>query len=301
MSAARTRGSEQPTTAWKIRNSLWVFMCVGTFGLAAPWIILYVGIASRRPAWMGLGALLGAASITSMVWLSGAAIWQRETADWLLMAVWLGGSSFAAGANREYLRIKWAARKGVDAAFPASAQARRARGGAERANRAGTPAAPKRGAKQGAGSVRVEAAEPQRAARTRGVSSPGSGGRIPAAVPTPVPGPGAGPGPGPGPGPNAGPTAGPAPRRGPRKAGVDAGVDTVEVNGASLQEFAALPGFDADLAARAVSLRQGRPYVSVEQFAERLALQPHIFLRVRNRLSCRSASVPPGFGRRVDY
>ncbi|MBD7996746.1 helix-hairpin-helix domain-containing protein [Arthrobacter sp. Sa2CUA1] len=330
MSAASARESEQPTPAWKIRNSLWVFMCVGTFGLAAPWIILYVAVASRRPAWMAFGAGLAAASITSMVWLSGAAIWQREASDWLLMAVWLGGSAFAAGANREYLRIKWAARKDVNAAFPASASApaRRTRGGSAKTSRTGTPAGRQRGKTQGFGRVSTEAAAHQSGPGPDGASTPPRSRQhapqpqagTPAAakrgawqgassVQDSVPGPGPGPAhsqtpraPG-GLGPVAAPNAAPgsALNRELLAAGAGPELEPVEVNGASAEAFAALPGFDAELAARAVSLRQGRPYVSVEQFAERLALQPHVFLRIRNRLSCRVASVQPGLGRRVDY
>lgn len=63
--------------------------------------------------------------------------------------------------------------------------------------------------------------------------------------------------------------------------------DTVDINSASVEELAKLPGFSSDLASKVVALRDKiGGFTSVEQLLERLKPKPHILARLRERMTC---------------
>lgn len=102
-----------PTTGWKIRASLWVFLCAGTIGVGSPLIVLIVAIRARRLWWICVGVVLCICLLMAFVWLEGEKMWQSDAVTWLLMTTWLGSTAFAAGVNPQYLEIKWRRRQGL--------------------------------------------------------------------------------------------------------------------------------------------------------------------------------------------
>jgi hypothetical protein len=83
-------------------------------------------------------------------------------------------------------------------------------------------------------------------------------------------------------------------------------VATLELNSASEEELAALPGVGGTLARRAVEVRESRGgFSSVDEFGHALGLKPHVVERLRARLlvGARPAPrpTPRPSGRVVDY
>ncbi|MBG0564948.1 ComEA family DNA-binding protein [Actinoplanes aureus] len=82
--------------------------------------------------------------------------------------------------------------------------------------------------------------------------------------------------------------------------------DRLDVNTADERQFAALPGWNAERAARIVAARQARGgFSSLTEFAAVAGFAPHEFVAVRDRLSCdppppRNPTDPPPYGRIVD-
>ncbi|MBW6433734.1 helix-hairpin-helix domain-containing protein [Actinoplanes hulinensis] len=81
----------------------------------------------------------------------------------------------------------------------------------------------------------------------------------------------------------------------------------LEVNSATVEQLAALPGVGPERAAQAVSARDSRGgFVSLTEFAAAASLAPHEFVAVRGRLTCAPPPVAPQqnhdqpFGRIVD-
>ena len=72
--------------------------------------------------------------------------------------------------------------------------------------------------------------------------------------------------------------------------------EPLDLNTATAEQFATLPGFDAARAARAVAERERRGWFgSVDEFASALGLQPHELVRIRNRLTVTPpVTEPPG-------
>lgn len=63
--------------------------------------------------------------------------------------------------------------------------------------------------------------------------------------------------------------------------------DTVDINSASAEELAQLPGFSSDVASKVVALRAKLGgFTSVDQLLERLKPKPHILARLRERMTC---------------
>lgn len=63
--------------------------------------------------------------------------------------------------------------------------------------------------------------------------------------------------------------------------------DTVDINTASADELAQLPGFSSELASKVVALREkSGGFTSVDQLLERLKPKPHILARLRERMTC---------------
>jgi hypothetical protein len=83
-------------------------------------------------------------------------------------------------------------------------------------------------------------------------------------------------------------------------------VVTVDVNTATGQQFATLPGFTPDRIAHVLGVRQSRGgFAGVNDFVIAIGLAPHEFVAVRDRLTCSPPPVPddrdPGpHGRIVD-
>ncbi len=77
----------------------------------------------------------------------------------------------------------------------------------------------------------------------------------------------------------------------------------LDLNAAPEAAIAALPGIGPILARRAVELREGRGgFASVDDFAEALALKPHVLERIRPLAFTAPRATPPRpMGRRVDY
>ncbi|WP_204294413.1 ComEA family DNA-binding protein [Actinoplanes campanulatus] len=81
----------------------------------------------------------------------------------------------------------------------------------------------------------------------------------------------------------------------------------LDVNSATVEQLAALPGVGPERAAHAVSARDSRGgFVSLTEFAAAASLAPHEFVAVRGRLTCAPPPVTPQqdhdqpFGRIVD-
>lgn len=73
----------------------------------------------------------------------------------------------------------------------------------------------------------------------------------------------------------------------------------LDVNAATAEQLAALPGFDTERASRALMERHARRgFGSVEEFAQAAGLAPHEFVRVQNMVTCSrsndAAKRPPG-------
>lgn len=68
----------------------------------------------------------------------------------------------------------------------------------------------------------------------------------------------------------------------------------VDVNTATVDDLAGLPGFDLDRAYRTIAERQTRSgFTSVDEFAFAAGLAPHQFAPLRARLTCSPPAVPP--------
>ncbi|MBB4754044.1 ComEA family DNA-binding protein [Actinoplanes lobatus] len=81
----------------------------------------------------------------------------------------------------------------------------------------------------------------------------------------------------------------------------------LEVNSATVEQLAALPGVGPERAAQAVSARGSRGgFASLAEFADAASLAPHEFVAVRDRLTCAAPAPAPQqdhdqpFGRIVD-
>lgn len=82
-------------------------------------------------------------------------------------------------------------------------------------------------------------------------------------------------------------------------------VSTIDLNSASEQEIASLPGVGLIIAKRAVSLRESRGgFRSVEDFGQALNLRPHVVERITPLVSISTSQQPGGSdpsGRVVDF
>ncbi|MEV4507445.1 helix-hairpin-helix domain-containing protein [Dactylosporangium sp. NPDC049525] len=69
----------------------------------------------------------------------------------------------------------------------------------------------------------------------------------------------------------------------------------VDVNAATAEDLARLPGFDLDRAYRIIAERQARSgFTSLDDFAFAAGLAPHQFAPLRDRLTCGPPTPPPG-------
>ena len=277
----------QPTLGWKVRQSLWLLVPVGTFGFLGFTALLGVGTRAKRPLWWILGLVHLMVSGVALALLEGDGF-QEEIATWLLMTCWLAGSSFAVAINPEYLRFKWDRDR-------AAAQPSRTTGRTVRA-RSGSQLNSRRQPRDRARGANGKPARRSRAGSRNGAKAPRPGAsgtshamqRLPA---TPA---------------SAGAAAG-----SPSALHTDpsvpysaaTAVEAVDVNAASASELEALPGFSRALAKKAVETREKRDgFTSEQDFAAALDLAPHIFQRLRGRIVCRrTPQAPPSFGRLVDY
>jgi DNA uptake protein ComE-like DNA-binding protein len=279
----------QPSLLWKIRQSLWLLVPVGTFGFLGFTALLVVGTRAKRPLWWILGLVHLVLSGVAMALLEGDGV-QEEIATWLLMTCWLAGSSFAVAINPEYLQFKWDRDRAAAQPTRTTGRTVRARSGSQlntrrqprdRARGANAKPAPRSGAgsRNSAKAPGAGASGKSRAARSGAVASAGAG----AAAGSP-----------------------PAPYSNPASVASSAraaALDTVDVNTATAHELETLPGFSRALAQKAVEAREKRGgFTSEQDFAAALDLAPHVFQRLRGRIVCgRTPQAPPSFGRIVDY
>ncbi|MHB8896000.1 MAG: ComEA family DNA-binding protein [Candidatus Geothermincolia bacterium] len=102
-----------------------------------------------------------------------------------------------------------------------------------------------------------------------------------------------------------------APEESPASAGADFNrpgravqVALIEINTASLESLASLPGMSTSLAGKAVELREALgPFKTVEEFCEALALGAEASSGLKPLVICHDSGPPPGNqpGRKVDY
>lgn len=272
----------QPSPGWKVRQSLWLLVPVGTFGFLGFTALLVVGTRAKRPLWWILGLVHLMLSGVAMALLEGDGV-QEEIATWLLMTCWLAGSSFAVAINPEYLRFKWDCDRAAAQPSRTTGRTVRARSGSQ-LNTRRQP----RDRARGANGKSVTRAGSRTKANAPGAGasgkprSPRRGSAAPASATS-------------------------APRSNSASVVVSArpagAAETVNVNTATARELETLPGFSRALAQKAVEAREKRGgFTSEQDFAAALDLAPHIFQRLRGRIVCgRTPQAPPSFGRIVDY
>jgi hypothetical protein len=239
---------------------------------------LYVGIRARRPAWWIAGIVYLLAGWACF--LFGTDGGEQETADdWLLvvlLAIWISSLAHACMINSSWLRwragyVPWYSRPPTSG-YPG----------------AGHPAAPA-GSQSASGLPAGLVPPPQRYYRPGppALAVPGPPGASGPVSPD-VPGMGATPPPGPG-------------------TGTGAPGWPLDVNTAGPEQFASLPGFDAQRVRQVMVERQARRgFGDIEEFAAVANLAPHEFVRLRGLLACAppegpsSDPRPPTQGRILD-
>lgn len=259
---------------WRLRNSIWLLGPIVGLGMVTFASFLYIGARARRWDWLAAGGVYAALTALAFYLTAGTEGPNGQANPWqgaLILALWAGGIVHALLSNRSWLRWRsrnsqpWYA-KGPDAGPP--------------------PAPPPSGEDRlppeldGMGIDRGRYYGPPPSPAASGPpSTPASRPSRHAAPPPPAP-------------PAAGaaslPVGGPA-----------------DVNTASADELAALPGMSPARVDRVVRERQARRgFTSVAEFADTAGLAPHEHQRLRPLLTCGSArpSGPhTGYGRVLDY
>jgi hypothetical protein len=241
----------RPTLGWRIRHSWWLLFPILGFGCLNGIGFIYVGLRTRRPAWWVAGIVYLLAGWAFFI-LVGTSDPESNASDWFV-----GGfmavwiGSLVHACLINSAWLQW--RSGY---VPWHAQP-------PMSGPAGAGYVPPPGPH---GMPRLPA----------GLAPPPQQyyGPGPAATAMPAPGTTAPPNP-----PASIPAADPSTPGGP-----------LDVNTATSEQLAALPGFDQDRVARVRSERQARRgFGSVEEFAAAANLAPHEFVQTRDLLVC----VPP--------
>jgi hypothetical protein len=262
---------------WRIGHSAWMLPSILCIGILTGASFLYIGVRARRKAWWipGIVYLVVGVGCFIAFGVSEEGSLQQDLTLGGLLAIWLGGITHAVIINREWLR--WYAYYGSPWYRQSPV--------------AGYPLAPPGGY-----------AAPPGYAPPGGYAAPP--GYAPPGYPPQLP-------------PQAsalqhgapqyyshGPVAQPAPAQ-PAPAPSAPG-ETLDVNLATPEQFASLPGFDAARAQWTIAERNmRRGFGSVEEFAAAAQLAPHEFAQLRGMVVCPprqwpNDQTPPTSGRVVD-
>lgn len=262
---------------WRIKNSLWLLLPILGFTCFSGFGFLYIGLRAKRPAWWIPGILYLVVGWTAFVILGSLEprTIAANTGAAVVLALWAGGILHACLINPSWLR--WRA-----AQIPWHDQS-------------GTPH-----------SAGPSAAHPDTAPGHGVAGAPpvyGLPGRAPeyaADVPPPLPAP-AQPIPPPLPPVASGPW-----EQVPTPAPPPATSSYLEINTATYEQLALLPGFTPERARHVLTERQARHgFGSLEEFAAAAGLTPHELEQLRHLLVCAPpwsappAGMPPGHFRDV--
>ncbi|MGM1016161.1 MAG: ComEA family DNA-binding protein [Actinomycetota bacterium] len=272
-----------PTIGWMLLQSSWM-LTTAVPGPVLAWLgFLIIGAVGRMPRWIVAGVVLGAAAL-----LARLPFWGQFD-QIAVMVVYVAGMLLALAANPQWLAAQWsratatggtaqraAVSTGGSTTAPRASRAQRRRASRDAAR------ASRRSAQEKADRARTERESERRAAadKRRAASDDASrdteeASRLAAA-------------------------AGGSTRE---FFAQEPASDPVDVNSASVNEIADLPGMTRSTARAAVKLRDRQGgFRTLDAFAMAAGLQPHEVVRLRHAAVC---SPPPrgrrSFGRRVDY
>ena len=290
--SARTSNQLLADRRWRLRHSIWMLGPILSFAIMTWASFLYIGIKARRRDWQ-IAAILYAIGIVVVIVFtpttpdsSGApsgAPASGSAGDWtagLLVALWIAGVVHAFLSNKSWLRWRaqnsapWYATSGKAAPWYATS----GKAQQESEQQAPSPTSlPPQLSTLGIDSTNYyssphsseQPSQTGRHAPTRQSPSSSDPPAPPPSAPTPS-------------------------------------FASLEVNTASVSQFAALPGFDDKRARRVVAAREScGGFSSIEQFADAAGLAPHEHHRVRALLTCSPPADPPetgpASGRVLDY
>ena len=261
---------------WRIGHSAWMLPSILCIGVLTGASFLYIGVRARRKAWWIPGIVylvLGVGCFIAFGPTERGSL-QEDLAGGGLITIWLGGMTHAFLINREWLR--WYAYYGSQWYRQPPV--------------AGYPVAPAGGYSAPPGGY---AAPPGSYAAPPGYQPqlPPHGSALQHGAPQYY---------------GHGPVAQPAPAQpAPATAPVAPG-GPLDVNLATAEQFASLPGFDAARAQWTIADRNmRRGFGSVEEFAAAAQLAPHEFAQLRGMVVCSlrqwpNDQTPPASGRVVD-
>ncbi|WP_268777898.1 ComEA family DNA-binding protein [Microbacterium sp. Root166] len=254
-----------PSFPWLIGMSSWMLL-TAVPGPMLAWLGFgIVGLVSRRPRLMILAVAAGAVAILVNMPIWGQ--WQAVVAA----VAYLAGMVVALMVNPSWLRIMWERRMSSPNRAPLVRRQAAASGSAStRSSASGTKTSRRR---------RRPAAEPKPKAEVKAEPKQAPAVEAEALART------------------AGASSDDL------LATTDGPAEPVDVNTATVDELATLPGVTRSRARRAHKERERQGgFTSVEDFGESIGLQPHEIVRLRRLASC--SPRPRGerrFGRRVDY